>query len=127
MGTKELAVSLVPLRLKPSLTRSTARRFFRKGQAFMELAIGMLALALVLSALFGFTMYIMSSLDMQRDLRADAGKSALEAGGGDESYSSKIANDLIEVEPFAATYIFGSTEVEVREEVHIPAMAGLGQ
>ncbi len=127
MGIKELAVSLVPLRLKPSLTRSTARLAFRDGQAFMEMALGMLALALVLSALFGFTMYILSSLEMQRDLRADAGKGALEAGGGDESYSSKVSHDVVEVEPFAATYIFGSSEVEVKEEVHIPSMAGMNQ
>lgn len=99
----------------------------RRGQAFMEMAIGMLALALVLSALFGFTMYILSSLDMQKDLRADAGKDALEAGGGDESYSSKVARDVVEVEPLAATYIFGAEEVEVKEEVHIPAMSGLDQ
>ena len=99
----------------------------RRGQALMELAIGMLALALVLSALFGFTMYILSSLDMQRDLRADAGKDALESGGGDEAYSSKVSRDVVEVEPFAASYIFGSSEVEVKEEVHIPAMSGLDQ
>jgi hypothetical protein len=99
----------------------------RRGQAFMEMAMGMLALALVLSALFGFTMYILSSLDMQKDLRAEAGVDALEAGGGDEAYSSKVSRDVVEVEPLAAKYIFGSTEVEVREEVHIPAMTGLDQ
>lgn len=99
----------------------------RRGQAFMEMAIGMFALALVLSALFAFTMYILSSLEMQLDLRADAGVGALEAGGGDESYSSKVSHDTVEVEPFAATYIFGSTAVEVQEEVHIPAMSGLTQ
>ena len=97
----------------------------RRGQAFVELALGMLALALVLSALFGFTAYILSSLKMQRHLRADAGRGALNAGGGEESYSSKIADDTVEVEPLAATYIFGSSEVEVKEEVHIPAMSGL--
>jgi len=91
----------------------------------MELALGMLALALVLSALFGFTAYILSSLKMQRHLRADAGRGALNSGGGDESYSSKIATDTVEVEPFAATYIFGSSEVKLKEEVHIPAMSGL--
>ena len=74
----------------------------RRGQALMELAIGMLALALVLSALFGFTMYILSSLDLQRDLRADAGKDALESGGGDEAYSSKVSRDVVEVEHLAA-------------------------
>ncbi len=108
MGTKELAG-------------------FRNGQAFMELAIGMLALALVLSALFGFTMYILHSLEIQRDLRADAGKGALEAGGTDESYSSKKGEKAVEVEPLAATYIFGASEVEVKEEVHIPPMAGMRQ
>ncbi len=109
----------------PLLTRSVARRLGGSGQAFMELALGMLALALVLSALFGFTAYILSSLKMQRDIRAEAGRGALNSGGGEESYSSKIADDTVEVEPLAATYIFGSSEVEVKEEVHIPAMSGL--
>ena len=125
MGIKELATTLVPWGHAPLLTRSVARRLGSSGQAFMELALGMLALALVLSALFGFTAYILSSLKMQRHLRADAGRGALNAGGGDESYSSKIADDTVEVEPLAATYIFGSSEVEVKEEVHIPAMSGL--
>ena len=97
----------------------------RRGQAFMELALGMFALALVLASLFGFTAYILSSLRMQRDLRADAGRAALNAGGGDEAYSSKGADDAVVVEPLAADYIFGEREVEVKEEVHIPAMSGL--
>ena len=87
----------------------------------MELALGMLALALVLSA------YILNSLRMQREIRAEAGRGALNSGGGEESYSSKIADDTVEVEPLAATYIFGSSEVEVKEEVHIPSMSGLDQ
>ena len=109
------------------LTRSVSRRLGGSGQAFVELALGMLALALVLAALFGFTAYILSSLKMQRHLRADAGRGALNSGGGEESYSSKIADDTVEVEPLAATYIFGSSEVEVKEEVHIPSMSGLDQ
>ena len=125
MGTKELATTLVPCGHAPLLTRSVARRLGSPGQAFMELALGMLALALVLSALFGFTAYILSSLRMQRDIRAEAGRGALNSGGGEESYSSKIADDTVEVEPLAATYIFGSSEVEVKEEVHIPSMSGL--
>ena len=125
MGIKELATTLVPCGRAPLLTRSVARRLGSSGQAFMELALGMLALALVLSALFGFTAYILSSLKMQRDIRADAGRGALNSCGGEESYSSKIADDTVEVEPLAATYIFGSSEVEVKEEVHIPAMSGL--
>lgn len=91
----------------------------------MELALGMLALALVLSALFGFTTYILSSLKMQRNIRADAGRGALNAAGSEETYSSKMGHDTVEVEPFAATYIFGSSKVEVKEEVHIPSMSGL--
>ena len=125
MGTKELATTLVPCGHAPLLTRSVARRLGSSGQAFMELALGMLALALVLSALFGFTAYILSSLKMQRDIRADAGRGALNSGGGEESSSSKVADDTVEVEPLAATYIFGSSEVEVKEEVHIPSMSGL--
>ena len=116
---------LVPCGHAPLLTRSVARRLGSSGQACMELALGMLALALVLSALFGFTAYILSSLKMQRDIRAEAGRGALNSGGGEESYSSKVADDTVEVEPLAATYIFGSSEVEVKEEVHIPSMSGL--
>ena len=127
MGTKELATTLVPCGHAPLLTRSVSRRLGSPGQAFMELALGMLALALVLSALFGFTAYILSSLRMQRDIRAEAGRGELNSGGGEESYSSKIADDTVEVEPLAATYIFGSSEVEVKEEVHIPSMSGLDQ
>ena len=99
----------------------------RKGQAFVELALGMFALALVASALFGFTAYILKSLEMQRDLRADAGRVALERGGGDESFSSKLSHRVVEVDPLAADYIFGKGKVNVREEVHIPDMAGLGE
>ena len=127
MATKELADSLPTRALASALARLPARRLGLPGQAFMEMALGMLALALVLASLFGFTSYILSSLEMQRDLRADAGRGALEAGGGDESYSSKTAHDVVEVEQFAADYVFGSSEVEVQEEVHIPAMAGLDQ
>lgn len=97
----------------------------RRGQAFMEMALGMFALALVLSALFGFTTYILSSLAIQRDLRADAGCPALTAIGMGESYCTKTASDTVEVEPFAAEYVFGSSKVEVKEDVHIPAMSGL--
>ena len=127
MATKALAASLPTRALASALARSPARRLCLPGQAFMEMALGMLALALVLASLFGFTSYILLSLEMQRDLRADAGRGALEAGGGDESYSSKTAHDVVEVEQFAADYVFGSSEVEVQEEVHIPAMAGLDQ
>ena len=54
----------------------------RSGQAFVELACGMLALALVLSALFSVSSYIVKSLDLRRGLRADAGRRAMLAEGG---------------------------------------------
>ncbi|MBR1921676.1 MAG: hypothetical protein IJ829_06710 [Kiritimatiellae bacterium] len=97
----------------------------RRAQAFVEMALGLFATALVLAAVFGFSAYILRSLEMQSGLRADAGRGALNAGGGDESYSSKVDRETVEVEPLAATYLFGSERVDLRDEVHIPAMAGL--
>ena len=43
-----------------------------KGQALMELAVGMFALALVVSALCGFAIYIVKSLRVQNSLRSSA-------------------------------------------------------
>lgn len=97
-----------------------------RGQALVELAIGMVVVALVLSALFAFTRYILASLEIQRTLRADAGRSALGTHGVDETYSSSVQRDTITVSPMAADYIFGSRQVEIKEEVHIPVM-GIGQ
>ena len=109
MGIRELAGSLLPLRV-------------RRGQAFIEMAVGMLATALVIAALFGCTYIILGSLEMQRTLRARAGRAAMSSTGGEEAYASAAETDRITVETFAAEYLFGSTEVEVREEVHMPAM-----
>lgn len=44
----------------------------RRGQALMELAVGMFALALVVSALCGFALYIVKSLKVQNSLRSSA-------------------------------------------------------
>lgn len=44
----------------------------RRGQALMELAVGMFALALVVSALCGFAVYIAKSLRVQNSLRSSA-------------------------------------------------------
>lgn len=99
-------------------------RSFRRGQAFMEMALGMFAFALVLAALFGCADYILCSLEMQRTLRAEAGRSALVSSGGEGALSTASAHETVEVEPLAAEYVFGSEEVEVREEVHIPMMGG---
>ncbi len=97
----------------------------RRGQAFMELAMGMFALALALAATFGFIECILSSLEIQRSLRAKAGRVALTAAGGEEAFVSASDSGTVFVEPLAAEYIFGSEEVEVREEVHLPAMGGV--
>ncbi len=99
----------------------------RRGQAFMELAMGMLALALVLAGAFGFIEYTLCSLEIQRSLRAEAGRSALVSSGSEEAYVSASDSDTVLVEPLAAEYIFGTEEVEVKEEVHLPVMGGILQ
>lgn len=109
MGTEACAGSLLSRR-------------FRPGQAFMEMAVGMLATALVIAALFGCTYIILGSLEMQRTLRARAGRAAMSSVGGEEAYASAAETEKITVESFAAEHLFGSTEVEVREEVHMPVM-----
>lgn len=101
------------------------KRFLRSGQAFMELAVGMLAVALVLTALLSFASYITTSLDVQRTVRADAGVSALGSGGLAGSYVSSRDGDTVELEPLAGEYIFGDTNVKISEEVHLPPMGSI--
>lgn len=95
---------------------------FRSAQAIIELALGLFCLSLVLAALFAFLNYIVSSMNISRDLRAKAGRSALTSMGGGESYSSSSKSDTIKVSPMAAEYIFGSSDINIKEEVHIPNM-----
>ena len=95
---------------------------FRNGQAFVEMAIGMLALALVLAALFGFADCIRCSLNQQRRLRAQAGMSAMGSIGGDGAFASAADADTVEVEPLAAEYVFGTQSVRLEESVHLPAL-----
>lgn len=94
----------------------------RHAQALVELALGLFSISLVLAALFAFLHYIVSSMNMSRDVRAKAGRSAMTSQGSSESYSSSSKRDTVVVSPMAAEYIFGSTQLEVKEEVHIPAM-----
>ena len=94
----------------------------RNGQAFVELAIGMLALALVLAAFFGFADCILRSLDQQRRLRAEAGRSAMGSIGGDGAFVRAVDAETVEVEPLAAEYVFGSRSVQVEESVHLPVL-----
>lgn len=76
----------------------------RRGQAMVELAFGMFALALVVSALCGFAVYIARSLEMQNSLRV-----------GDSSQK-----DTVEVSAFAAQYIFGRQTLDITEKVEMP-------
>ncbi len=106
-------------------SRARAPRRVRRAQALVELAIGMFVVSLVLASLFAFTRYILASLEMQRTIRAEAGRGAFGAHGADESYSSAVRSETITVSPLAAEYVFGSRQVKIKEEVHIPLM-GVG-
>ena len=90
----------------------------------MELAVGMLAVAIVFSALFGFLEYIVNSLDAQRTLRANAGTAAMNSGGLDGAFSTSQVDGTVKVEPFAAEYVFGTEEFKIKERVAMPAMKG---
>ncbi len=94
----------------------------RKGQALIELAIGLLAAALVLAGLFGFGRYIIASMDGARTMRADAGVRALNAMGGDGSYASASHVESVAIPELAGERIFGDGRAEIKEEVHIPLM-----
>ncbi len=107
-----------------ALRMVTERRHSRAGQALMELACGLLAVALVLAALFGLVRYIAESLDRTRSMRAQAGRSALDATTP-RGYSTSSVRDSVEVEPFAAEYIFGTRTLRIREEVALPNMRAL--
>lgn len=76
----------------------------KRGQALMELVVGLFALALVLSALCGFAVYITKSLKIQNSLRV----------------SSHSQQDEVEVSDFAAQYIFGSPTLRIQKRVEMP-------
>lgn len=76
----------------------------KRGQALMELAMGMLALALVIAALVDFTVYITKSLKMQNSLRT----------------GSSSQSDELKVTDIAVEYIFGRDSIPIRESVHMP-------
>lgn len=102
---------------------ATKRNFAaRRAQALVELALGLFAISLVLAGLLAFLFYIITSLDMARSARAEAGCEAMGSQGMDGDFSSAVKSGTVKVSPMAAEYIFGSQEVEVREEVHIPNM-----
>ena len=98
---------------------------FRRAQAMIELAFGMFALSLVIAVLIAFANYILTALDLQRPMRADVGRSALELSGESGSMVRKTKSDSVEVEPLAAEYVFGDNRVKIREKVALPQMNGI--
>lgn len=86
---------------------ATERTRTRRGQALMELAVGMFAFALVVTALCGFAVYIAKSLKMQNSLRTGA--------------STQTAT--VEFTTFGAKYVFGAERLTIKESVSIPGTA----
>lgn len=80
------------------------RTDFRPGQALMELAIGMLALTMVVSALCGFAVFIARSLRAQNSVRS----------------GSSEGNGEVEVGIQIGTHTVG--KMEVRENCQMPQM-----
>jgi len=78
----------------------------RRGQALMEMAFGMFALALVVCALCGFAEYIVKSLRAQNELRV--------------SGNSDARSDSVSFEGFAAEHVFGTTSLTIEEKVIMP-------
>ena len=76
----------------------------RRGQAMIELAMGLFALALVVSALCTFAVYIVRSLEVQNSLRSSAPK----------------MNRSVEVDAFAEMNFTGAGELKMDERVSMP-------
>lgn len=89
----------------------TGRLAGRRGQALMELAVGLFALTLVVSALCGSVLYIVISLRAQNELRADMGSS-----GGSSAKSGSV-----DVGAFAADFLFPKQILKIEEKVVMPS------
>lgn len=76
----------------------------KRGQALIELALGLFSLVLVTSALGVFVSYIVRSLKAQNDLRV-----------GVSSHREEV-----EIPEFAAKYIFGVDHLKIDEAVKMP-------
>ena len=72
----------------------------RKGQALIELAVGLFTLALIVSALYSFTLYIGRSLEIENHIRAP----------GQATYA-----DSVRLDAFAAEKVFGSSVLHIME------------
>jgi hypothetical protein len=76
----------------------------RRGQALIELAVGLFTFALVATALCGFAVYIARSLRLQNTQR-----------GGSPEHPAPV-----EVGAFAADYVFGATVLKIEEPFYLP-------
>jgi hypothetical protein len=92
----------------------------KSAQALMEMALGMLALSLVVSALVAFSSYIAKGLEIQHEARSQAGVSAVNSSSSVVSFSSSARSADIEVDRIAAEYIFGEQRIKIKEEVNVP-------
>ena len=72
----------------------------RRGQALMELAVGMFTITLLLSASFFFVKYIVRSLEIENHLRSS----------GQATYA-----DSIKLDDFAANEVFGLKNLHIME------------
>lgn len=88
-------------------TKAGRIRTWRPAQALMELAVGMFAFALVVTALAGFAIYIAKSLKMQNSIRTGA----------------STQTDSVEFSTFGAKYVFGAEKLNIRESVTMPSRA----
>jgi len=96
----------------------------KRGQALVELAFGMFAVALVASMVFLFTRIIAAGLDNMRPLRAQAGRQALNSIAPAGVYSTVGHVSEVNVqEPLAVTYITGADSVKIESKVRMPSMA----
>jgi len=76
----------------------------RRGQALVELAFGMFAFALVVSALATFAVYIARSLRVQNSARGPSPERA----------------EAVETGAFASEWLFGSEKLKIGERVSMP-------
>lgn len=81
-------------------------RIDRRGQALMELAAGMFALALVVTALCGFAIYMAKSLRVQNSLRSSAPQQ----------------NEDVEIGTFAEIHFAGKNVLKMNEKVVMPPL-----
>lgn len=78
----------------------------KRGQALIELAIGMFAISLVVGALCVFAVYIARSLKVQNQLRT----------GGKHT-------DSVEVDEWTSANVFGVKTLKINEKLEMPSTA----